>query len=283
MNKYYRTAHNIASSPFLIIPTSIASLVCGVWLLIDKFNSIWPILFFILFLFLFFSVNYYSIFVRRENNTFKKIPEIIHNINHSYRDILCEMFFRKRKSRSEEELLNVEEKTLRGVCQRIQKIFTNLISRDCMITIKLITKDKRGRRYCETYVRGEENCERDNYSPKKFDVGTGKNTAFDESLKLRNNRDRSHFHSPDLTAEEHYSNERQGWQNYYQSAIVVPIRYFNELKRGTLNASEDIGFLCVDTLSRNRLNNTYHVDLLASFADQMYNFMCLMRGNFKIS
>jgi len=51
---------------------------------------------------------------------------------------------------------------------------------------------------------------------------------------------------------------------------------------GQPDQSQDLGFLCVDTLSRNRLNEGYHVELMSAFADQMYNFLSLMRGRYTV-
>jgi hypothetical protein len=38
---------------------------------------------------------------------------------------------------------------------------------------------------------------------------------------------------------------------------------------------EILGFLKVETMFKNRLNDTYHVQILAAFADQMYTFLSL--------
>lgn len=46
--------------------------------------------------------------------------------------------------------------------------------------------------------------------------------------------------------------------------------------------SDNLGFLAIDTPSANRLNNTYHLHLLAAYGHQMYNFMSLMRGKYSL-
>ena len=86
------------------------------------------------------------------------------------------------------------------------------------------------------------------------------------------------------TQEKTYRNQRDHWSDFYQNVIIVPIRSVDILKLGNKekDASNDIGFLCVDTQSINRLNNTWHLELLAAFADQMYNFMSLMRGEYQL-
>src|SRR5262249_51871369 len=117
---------------------------------------------------------------------------------------------------------------------------------------------------------------------RQFRLKTGENTAFDQALRYTAGRT-NHFFAADLNVDKMYRNERQDWKEFYQSAIVVPIRYVDPAKIGQADASDDIGFLAVDTKSRNSLNGGYQVELLASFADQMYNFMSLMRGKFGVS
>jgi hypothetical protein len=149
------------------------------------------------------------------------------------------------------------------------------------VTVKLITQVD-GKTFCATHERSEENCPRDIAKPRQFELNTGANTAFDKALMYANGMI-SHFHSDDLTKEEAYRNQRDHWSDFYQNTIVVPIRFVDLAKLGNKDASSDIGFLCVDTLSPNRLNNTWHVELLAAFADQMYNFMSLMRGEYQLT
>jgi hypothetical protein len=133
-------------------------------------------------------------------------------------------------------------------------------------------------------VRSETNCKRDEGRPEVFELLTGQNTAFDRCMEC-NPGTTSHFFSADLIKdrkEGRYSNQRTNWEKFYVSAIVVPIRYVNVERLGQPRASDHIGFLAVDTMSTNRLNGTYHVELLAAFADQVYNFMSLMRGKYSV-
>ena len=161
-------------------------------------------------------------------------------------------------------------------------VYNRLINRDCIVTIKLITKGRGGKSYSTTYLRSKENVERDNFAPDKLELKTGKNSALDQALRLELDGAVSHFQSSDLTKDPNYKTEMPNWFRYYKSMIIIPIRCVKYKKIGTPKASDDIGLLCLDTKSRNRLNNTYHVDLLAAFADQMYNFLNLMRGNYNL-
>lgn len=65
--------------------------------------------------------------------------------------------------------------------------------------------------------------------------------------------------------------------------LSLPIRAVKQGHRGNPDGYDDVGYLCLDTMSQNRLNGTYHVQLMAAFADQMYNFISLMRGKYVVN
>ena len=58
----------------------------------------------------------------------------------------------------------------------------------------------------------------------------------------------SHFFSADLVKDEANScrNERPNWEQFYRTAIVVPIRFIDRHKVGQPEVSDHIGFLAVD-------------------------------------
>lgn len=224
---------------------------------------------------------YLAILVVINNKSLRRIGYYIHRINHAYRDTLYGCFGDNSSKKNTQELAEIAKNTLKSVCQNIAKIYSSeLKGRDCTVTIKLITKDEKGGASCGTYVRSEEDSRRDQSPPFVYAVGTGANTAFDSALRIGQAGKCSHFYSGDLTKDDTYNNQRSHWDNFYRSTIVVPIRRLNPHKLGLPDASDDIGFLSVDTMSRNRLNDEHHVELLAAFADQMYNFFCLMQGKY---
>ena len=151
-----------------------------------------------------------------------------------------------------------------------------------MVTFKVLTKEG-DILYATTCSRSEDYSERDSTEPKKFKVNAGCNTAFDRALLPNTAGHISYFHSADLLKLQRrgeYYNERQMWQRYYKSLIVVPVNCTGVPGKPKRN---DIGLLCVDTKSRNRLNDSYHVEIMAALAYQMYNFMSLMRGKYTVS
>lgn len=225
----------------------------------------------------------YSVRVRQQNSRLRSVPAALHRINHDYRDVLSQVFGGQVLP-PDKERAHLELRTIESTCQKIAQIFTVLIQRECTVTVKLITKET-GRSMCQKYARNVLSCQRDQMRPYEFEVGTTANTAFDEALKVHAGGRTAHFFSPDLLKDKKagkYENQRPGWEQLYKSVIVVPIRYLDPELVGQTGASDHIGFLAVDTMSTNVLNGSHHVELLASFADQMYNFMSLMRGKYAV-
>ena len=229
------------------------------------------------------AVIYYSILVRKQNITVRKIPAMIHRINHNYRDALSSLFGEHGAAPDTETRVKAEIRILQSVCQHLAAMFHELIGKPCMVSVKLITK-RDGQTYCNTLVRSESVCPRDSAGEDvQFPLNTGANMALDTALRYAPGR-KSYFYSGDLTKEKEwtYSNSRQNWKNYYRSEIVCPIRYVKAGANGRPVESDDIGFLIVDTASTNRLKEGFHLELLAACADQMYNFMSLLRGKYSV-
>lgn len=289
MSPITRTVERIAVNPLFVVASGLATLICFCSTAVAWFSNgsvyWWVVVVGLAALALFLAGFLYSVVVRRENLAFRDMPDFLHKINHHYRDVLSSVFNPDEPSPEQKKILATEESTIRSVCQRIARIFTRLIGRDCTVTVKLLASGHDGHKYCQTYARSEENSVRDQHSgAMQFRVGSGDNTAFDQALRPAPAGDKSYFHSGDLQKEkDRYRNERQHYWKHYRSTIVVPIRYQRCDKIGTPDATDDIGFLCVDTRSRNRLNDTYHVDIMCCFADQMYNFFSLMRGRYSLS
>ncbi len=285
MKKYTSNATTIASNPWFVIIASASSIGGFFWYIHDRITEYPPVLsgiYYSLSLIILFGGVLYSLSIRTENLALRKIAATFNEINHLYRDSLKSMFGGNNPVCNTEDLLSEEEQVLRSVCQRIENIFIQVTGRECMVTLKLVIKNDNGKYYAHTYVRSLENCVRDKPERKKYEVGTGANTAFDHSIQKRPDGSPSHYYSPDLTKEENYSNERQHYSKLYRSSIVVPIRGVNKGKEGTDEEYDMIGYLCVDTKSTHRLNEGYHLQMMSSLAGQMYNFMSLMRGKYTV-
>lgn len=283
MNIVSKTLEKTAYNPYFTVFAGLSSIAGLIWIAYEKFQSdsdyIFPVIYFTVSIILLVLVSVYSIKVRAENKAIRDIGKTYYDVNKMYRNELKKVFSGESVITDPDSLIEIEGEVLKAVCQRIRNTFTGLIGKHCMVTIKLITTDDTdNNKYAQTYVRSLEKSKRDGDEIVKYTIGTGVNTSFDQALKIRQDKP-SHFFSPNLKKEKNkYYNERQHFDKFYRSTIVVPIR----CKTNENSSVEDIGFLCVDTKSTNRLNGGYHVYLLASFAAQMYNFMSLMRGNYLV-
>jgi hypothetical protein len=221
----------------------------------------------------------YSIKVRVENIGLKEIAKNFYEINQIYRKRTKEIHSAEKEDLEIGLLVSEEMETLKAVCQRISRIFERVIGRKCTVTIKLVTVED-SRCFAHTYVRSEDLSPRDFQGRAKYVVGTGENTAYDHALALRTDGMPSHFYSGNLKKEKSYKNQREHYNIYYRSVLVVPI-WDVVLPGEQKQLTEDlIGFLCVDTLSVNRINNRHHLYMLSALSIQMYTFMSFVRGRY---
>ena len=289
MNIAAKKVHEIVQNPWLNLIITIITIISFGYLLYDKSHKeaseslSWiPLVIFTISICIFSGFSFYSLRVKKSLSDFNQIPHHLHRINHVYRDSLSRICGNHEGEESiiNESVLKQEQlTTLTSVCDHISDIFERLIGKECQVAIKLLNQDEDGF-FCETYTRSRGISERDSVPPKKFRVLTGQNTAFDRALLVNAGTKPSHFWSPDLGKEKDYHNQRQKYLDCYKSAIVVPIRYIIPEKRGQKDGTDDIGFLCVDTKSKNRLNDGSHVECVASFADQMYNYISIMSKSY---
>jgi len=282
MNSILKTIEDVSERYSINTLASIASLMGGMFLILGKFGIVELCKTQVAFSILLFIISGTIIIVGWSNvcskySRLKKCAEEFHSINHAYRDCLGAILTKEQVTNNR-SLLLLEQYTLEIVCQKIVRIFRNLINANCVVTVKLLTDDKK---FCFAWARSERETERDMYGEELFEVGNNKNTGFDEALKFRPQKT-SYFYSADLVKlakKRKYQNHRDGWENLYKSTIIVPIRHVIDIRNSKINI---LGFLCVDTKSRNRLNDGFHVYYLAGFADQMYNFISIMRNKYAL-
>lgn len=283
MDVFSQRLNEVAKNPWFVVVTNISTLIAFIWLVYDKTqtsSTIFPVVFFTISSIFLLISYFYSIMVRQENIALQDISETFYEINQIYRDKLQSVFAENAPVDNPGDLIAEERKALIGVCQRVESIFNRIIDRNCMVTIKLIVRNGESH-YAQTYVRSQEMCLRDQEERLEFVLLNGENTALDAALKKSNGRKPSHFYSPDLEKEPNYSNQRPDFRRFYRSALVVPIRAISN-RDAANDKYESIGFLCLDTLSVRRLNNGFHLFMLAALASQMYNFISLMRGKYRV-
>jgi hypothetical protein len=142
----------------------------------------------------------------------------LHAINHLYRDVLSSLLGSREPEQVPpvmmDDLLRLERRALHDVCGKIAQIFTVLIARPCVVTVKLIVVDDEATaaRSCFTWARSEAQFQRDQLPNKRYVIGTGVNSAFDAVLGIKQ-EGVSFFHGADLLKMEregHYTNQREG-------------------------------------------------------------------------
>lgn len=275
MNQMNHRLGQIASNNWFVIIGGVSSIASGL-VLVYQWTAggllLWPAVLVGATSTLVLLFTVYSFRVRAENKSLRDLSLIFCDINRMYRDSLRALMASEGADFSKR--LAVECDVLKNVAQRIENIYSKATNSQCLCTIKLVAEDEDGE-YAKTYVRSQGNHVRDDKA-QRFSVGEGKNTAFDEAR--RKQPAQPHFFSADLKRETDYYNERQDYLRHYQSALVVPI-YGGSLVNGQSRSDWDmIGYLCVDTLSTNRLNNTFHLHMASALAAQMYAFMKTIRG-----
>lgn len=281
MKKITGSLTAVISDPFFVAISGASSVLSALWYLNGGVSNkgVGTIFILIATVSLLVVGYIYSINVRMQNLVLQRVFEEYQEINRIYRDGL-QLVLKPSASCSSIDLIEQEEASLRAVCQRIQAIFDRLIGRRCTVTIKLVTESE-GSLFAHTYVRSQDLSPRDIPNRRKYIVGVGKNTAFDASLEPRTFELPSHFFGADLRLLQKrglYLNEREGYHRFYKSTLVVPIRNSDESEVVMSVDSDLIGFLAVDTLSVNRLNDDFHLHLLSALGSQMYNFIRIMRA-----
>lgn len=200
----------------------------------------------------------------RKNRRLSSELGTIHEITHAFHDAIAVAFQHNDINR----VLEIEHKTLDRFCQSVKKIFDNMTGVNCHITIKLLTIEN-GNQFVSTYA-----STRSNWSKSKRKELVQNTTDYVESLRIKPERDQSYFYAADLTRKTLYQNSNMDWQNYYKSTLVVPIR--RTFREKTI--VDDIGFLCVDTLEPDKLNDDDHLKFLTYFSEQLYFFLSTLRG-----
>ena len=302
MKSSTRKIYNVASNPYFIIIAGACSIIALALWLYEKYDKDYTKLtnlkiaivegsqyfsetgaIVLLFLFSIFLVGFvYSLRVRWENMSLRGMSRIFYEINLLYKEQLQKAFLGSSPISEIRSLVDAESAVLRAVCQRIAKIYTLAIGRPCVVTIKLV-RIEGAAIFAQTYVRSEDRSLRDKSGTKYFNLGTGENSSLDTAVLLSGSALPCHYFSADLTKEKNYCNQRQHYDIYYKSVLLVPIRGEDDADQPASSEQDLVGFLCVDTMSTNRLNDSYHLYMLAALSHQMYNFIALMRGRYSIT
>jgi hypothetical protein len=204
----------------------------------------------------------------------------VHDLNHLYRDTLAltnakmlQMAGADAKEKVNELLARTEEETISKVLVIIADQFSLLINRQVVVTFWRYMEETNSCIEQETSAHGKD-ATRPFRARERFDVAH--NSVFRSCQSFKGKC--CHFYSDDINdahdSKEGYEDERPDYKEHYQAVLSVPIRFtFEEL-------DDKLGYLQVDTKSRYRLNDVEHLYLLSAYADQLYNFLSLVRRNF---
>ena len=227
--------------------------------------------------------------ISRDFQRVRKSFSKVHDINHLYRDALAttsakllQLDGHKRAGEVNSILSEVEVNTIDRLVTIISEQFQLLINRPVVVTFWRLDNNGESCIEQETSANGVD-ATRPFRAKKRFTVAY--NSIFSD------NRDKHgkccHFFSPDIemsAAEEAgYQDERPSYFQFYKSVLCVPIRFCWQIEGSSIKGQDILGYLQVDTASRNRLNNVEHLYLLSAYADQLYNFLSLVRRNFILS
>jgi hypothetical protein len=156
-------------------------------------------------------------------------------------------------------------------------VFSNLIGKECCVTIKMLEEFEKNLFGAYTYARCTTQSNRDSTKEagKLYKLRNDCNTALVKCLDNLPTERSPHYFSANLLKEKNYTNERQDYHEYYRSTLLVPIT--------ADRSGRGIGILAVDTKAINKLNNSFHLDILTALSSQMYNFISIMRGKYKLN
>jgi hypothetical protein len=213
----------------------------------------------------------------------------IHDLNHLYRNTLAEtsakLLILDGATRDEDVkglLARTEFETIDRVTSIIAAQFQLLFNRPVVVTFWKYDDDQKACVEQETSANGTDSTrpfrQKERYLKRH-------NSVFCD------NRDKKgkccHFYSPDVSEtsgqEFGYQDERPNYLEFYKSVLCVPIRFCFQTRENEPTIEDLVGYLQVDTASRYRLNNAEHLYLLSAYADQLYNFLSLVRRNFILS
>lgn len=222
---------------------------------------------------------------RRLRDSFAKV----HDVNHQYRNYLAatsaKLLMIDGANRTHEVhalLTRTEKEATAKVLRIISDQFRMLINRDVVTTLWLHDPSTNSYIEQETSANGVD-ADRPFRELERYHLN--RNSIFCHNRKKKGRC--CHYFTADLSesqeSAEGYHDQRPNYQEYYKSLLCVPIRFRVETDAGGKTEEDLLGFLQVDTKSRNRLNDREHLYLLAAYADQLYNFLSLVRRNFILS
>jgi YHS domain-containing protein len=143
----------------------------------------------------------------------------------------------------------------------------------CASCIKIFVSDREpnGQRSVKTFCRDTKSKMTRGRHDGREVFRVDNNTAFSTILREGN----PYFFSNNLLAEVQYRNEREGFQRFYRSTVIVPILGFlppdvSDSMHDTQDVGAILGFLCVDSQETNVFDEKATVEFLTSMANILF-------------
>jgi hypothetical protein len=216
------------------------------------------------------SAVFLVIRVYLDNRALRRVFTELHEVLHALRDHAVRRNFCTRGV-TDQEVMVEEQRILDNFCREIAEMFSGLTGSRCNVCVTLVSEEKGTKQYF-LWARSRADHLRD-LDGMKFGLDEH-STKFNFATSF-NPQENAFYWCPDLVKEEakgKYKDPLRNWKQHYRSTLVVPIRF-----RTGMRELELVGFLKVESLSVHRLNNSFHVQLLAGCADALAMFLLKWR------
>ncbi len=235
-------------------------------------------------------VQFYLFRTQAKYKAWTRIPHHLSEINNLYRHVLSSLYLSGSQQALDDQVyVAIEKEILDSVCQKISDIFRLITDAPCRTIVYLLVpgpdnSDTSKDRFCFTWATSELSRKRAKVQTEEsYPLSDKENTRFVAILNAMAKRHDPEYFCADITKVSEYHDSLPDAAEHYRSVLVYPI--FCDLPteddEGGAGAFRVVGFLSVDS-SKNRLSKSPAKKLLSAFADQMFNFISLMRREYRM-
>jgi hypothetical protein len=205
--------------------------------------------------------------IEQESLRIKSSFQRLHQISHKLRDALHDTIDKKAKPGFDKKHEQQNRNTvLNAVCNDISELFNEVTEDRSLACIRLMSAKHTTpptaflEGFCNNHIAAGKGMIRT--------IDVSKHTRYEKVHTVQRSTNTLHYFCADVEEEirkkNYYDPDYQ--QEPYGSTIVVPIRCVNE-------PTSFLGFLKIQTDQPKRLNDGWHVELLAALADEIFLFL----------
>lgn len=224
-------------------------------------------------------------------NRYNLYARTFHKLNHKLRDETYYLAMKSSKGKLSEELLAIRlEETGQFVVNLLSDFFTKITSNKISVHIKYFPIDvtNKNKNFFRTLCISHRS---DNDRLKLHNHSISENSH----MEWITNENHNHFASTNFKKTiQKFEKERLNpfkisvdrWKNWFNSIIIVPIRIKLKYKNSDVltDEYEYLGFLVCDGKDKNAFRSSEmdaHVDIMLSFADELYHYIDIVSNYFK--